>query len=482
MTPGSPLDDVAAPPPPGRPVFRLQGIRKRFGATEALRGVDVELCEGEFVALLGPNGAGKSTLIRILDGVERQDSGEVVVDRGGGLGIVHQDLGLVDYMTVAENLFLGRTRPWLRPGLEVRESRAALRRVGLDDVHPLELVSNLSLGQRTMLAVAKLLHSGASVVVVDEVTAGLHPADARWLVAKLRDAAHAGSTVLMVTHKLREVDGIADRYIVLLDGEVRLDCSATDTSLEALVDLLTTGRRPAPEATVHDGPIRSEVVCQLVGVEVGRAGPVDLAVRAGAITGVTGTLGSGIHEVAYVLAGLMVPAKGEVRVARGVRRTCVPAHRESEGVFPLETEEFNLTAGSWGRWRNGLRLIQQRRLRNECEMVAERLEILPRDLDAHVGQLSGGNQQKTLLGRALIDDPDLIVLCEPTRGVDVATRREIYSQVRAAAAAGAAVFVASSDLEDLTALASDIGVLGADGRIERWVTPDRADELSGALV
>jgi ABC-type sugar transport system ATPase subunit len=477
--------DAAAEPNTTAPVvFELDGISKRYGATQALRDVSLAVRSGEFVALLGPNGAGKSTLIKVLDGVVTADSGTVRVSaEAGGLGIVHQDLGLVENMTVVENLFLGRSRSTLRLGNEAREAKSVLREVGLTGLDPHVLIEDLTLGERTMVAVAKLLGRGDRVVVIDEVTAGLPPVEAEWLVRRLRDAAHLGTTVMMVTHRLREVEGIADRYVVMVDGEVAVDVPSSSVTIDDVIEVMSAGRSVSSHATpahpsADPNGSAADVVCRLVGARCGGAGPIDLELRAGQIVGITGLIGSGLHDVAYMVAGRVRNTGGSIEMDKRIRRGCVPAHRESEAVFPEDTEEFNLTAGEWRRWRGPTGLLRVRAIRAEAERVAAELDIRPHDLEMQVGRLSGGNQQKTVLGRALINDPDLIVLCEPTRGVDVATRREIYAQIRSAAQRGTAVFIASSDVEDLAALAQTVGVMTADGRIDRWIDNVEGTDLS----
>lgn len=466
--------------------FELAGITKRYGATQALDGVDLRLVEGEFVALLGPNGSGKSTLIKVLDGVVAADSGTVAVAGGSdALGVVHQDLGLVETMTVAENIFLGQVRGWVRPGREAHEATRALAEIGINDIDPHELVQELTLGRRAMVAVAKVIHHGARVVVIDEVTAGLHPVEARWLVERLQAAARLGSTVLMVTHKLGEVVDVADRFVVLLDGRVVLQEPASEVTLERLVEVMSSGRRVSVDS-FDGGPepllLEEEPVCALRGAQTLAVGPVDLELHRGQIVGLTGQLGSGLHEIGYLVAGIVKCTRGELRRKPGMRTNCVPAHRESEGVFPEESVEFNLTSGRVRKWRKRARIVSISAMRRESWAIADRLQLKPRDLDARVSELSGGNQQKTVLGRAVIDRPELLVLCEPTRGVDVATRQEIYAQVRAAARGGAAVLVASTDLEDLLAMADVAGLVGPDGTIDRWVQGDDIVELAASLL
>ena len=486
----------------GEVVFELDGIAKQYGPTRALDNVSLQVRAGEFVALLGPNGAGKSTLIKILDGVETQDRGTVRLSpSAGGLGVVHQDLGLVDSLTVVENVFLaGGPFRRLRLRYEVVQAMKALSQVGLPGIDPHALVETLTLGERTLVAVARLLYRGSRVVVIDEVTAGLPPAEAAWLVKHLRQTTENGATVLMVTHRIRELAGMADRYVVMLDGRIGLDASASKVTFEQLIELMSAGRHEpnvvAPEpiehgvrAEIHRGsgdpgdlamgstePAR--VVCSLVAAATARVGPIDLELTAGRIVGVTGVVGPGLYDLAYLVAGRIKATAGTVIVAKGVHRACVPGHRESEGVFPEESVEFNLTAGAWRRWRNAGGLLNVRSIRTDALSTAERLAVKTPSLELQVNRLSGGNQQKTILGRALISRPQLLVLCEPARGVDIVTRREIYSQVRQAASEGVAVLVVSSDLEDLGALAATIGLIGADGRIDRWIDNTTGTDLS----
>jgi ABC-type sugar transport system ATPase subunit len=462
----------------------VDDVQKRFGATRALRGVTCSFSRREFVALLGANGAGKSTLLKILDGVYTADGGSIRV-RGGrrGLGVVHQDLGLVDDMTVAENVFLGASGALVNPRRNASRAAAALAAVGLTGIEPHSLVGSLSLGQRAMVAVARTFDRGADTVVIDEVTAGLHPHEARWVVEQLRVAADLGATVVMVTHKLDEVIGVASRYVVLRDGEVALDAPAEQVSRGRLVEVMSRDRRengpPDRDTPEFD---RDDVVCTLDGVHAGGAGPISMAVPAGVVTALTGPLGSGLHEIAYAAAGLLVPDSGTVVTPRKLRRACVPAHRESEGVFPEDSVEFNVAAGGWRRWQGRAGLLRVRTMRRDCDDAVAALTVTPNRLDATVSELSGGNQQKTLLARALMRDPQLLVLCEPTRGVDVATRQEIYAQVRRIAERGTAVLLASTDYEDIAALADTVGVLGADGRLGQWLTPDHFSELTVDLA
>lgn len=469
--------------PKNKVVFEASKIYKHYGSTKALNDVSLSVREGEFVALLGPNGSGKSTLVKILGGVVPLDSGMIkTMPEFGGIGIIHQDLGLIESMSIAENFYIGPGMKWLNLKEENQFASDALSRVGITQLNPQILIGELSLGQRTMVAVAKLLSHGNRVVVVDEVTAGLPPTEATWLVEHLRNAADLGTTVLMVTHRVREILGFADRYVVLIDGRIESDIPSELATYDKLINLLSAKKnwtsKPISESPeILLAGAGTQIVCQLVKAKYKNTGPIDLNLKCGQIVGITGLVGSGLHEIAYMVAGLVKPSSGSVVIEDHVVSKCIPAHRETEGVFPDETEEFNLAVGNWRRWRRRNGILDIRKMRRESISVSMSLNLVPLNPEMQVSRLSGGNQQKTLLGRSLINDPDLLVLCEPTRGVDVATRQEIYSQIIAAARRGTAVFIASSDVEDLRSIAQVVGIVDIEGVISQWIDNLGADSL-----
>ncbi|WP_182481312.1 ATP-binding cassette domain-containing protein [Nocardioides immobilis] len=465
-----------------RVTVQCRGLTKKYGDHTALDKVDLTLRAGEFVALLGPNGAGKSTLIKLLDGVIACTAGSLRLgsegDAAASAGVIHQDLGLFDDMSVAENLFLGpgMSKPFLSLSSEYRSAEEMLEFVGLSAVDPRTLLRDLSLGQRALIATARLWSRGAEVIVVDEVTASLPRAEAFWLIEHLKGAARKGATVVMVTHRLEEVVGHVDRYVVFVDGKVALD-EGGHVERDALVEVMSSGRNKA--LTTHQsggGEPRGEVVVELTDVSVNRIGPLSLTLHEGSITGLYGSSVSGFHDAAYLVAGVIRPRHGRVKVRPGTKVTCLPAHRDVDGTFPDQTVEFNMSMGNSNRWRR-LGLINLAKMRDEISAAAVELNVIPRNTDAVITTLSGGNQQKALLGRVVADQPGCVVLCEPTRGVDVATRREIYSFVTKLAQDGCAVMVASSDMEDLASLADRIVVIDDDGQVESVIDADGIEEF-----
>jgi ribose transport system ATP-binding protein len=442
--------------------------------------------QGEFIALLGPNGAGKSTLIKLLDGVLRPDGGSLEFGGGGAAGVsagvIHQDLGLFDDLSVAENLFVGRdgSTTVISMTHEQKSAVDSLSFVGLTAVDPRTLLRALSLGERALVATARLWSRGTGVIIVDEVTASLPRAEAFWLLEHLKGAARSGATVVMVTHRLEEVVGHVDRYVVFVDGRLAMDSPAEGVGREELTAVMSSGRHHAPTGDRERSDQQSgEVVVELEQASVNKVGPLSLELRQGLITGVAGSSVSGFHDAAYLVAGVVRPRHGRVKVRPGTKITCLPAHRDVDGTFPDQSVEFNISVGNANRWRK-LGLLNLSSMRRDISSAAEELNVIPRDTDAVITTLSGGNQQKALLGRVVADGPGCVVLCEPTRGVDVATRREIYAFVKKLADQGCAVMVASSDMEDLAALSDRIVVIDDDGRVEKWVSSEHIAEYCTA--
>src|SRR3954471_10901043 len=346
----------------------IKDLHKSFGRNEVLHGIDLTFPAGEFIGLMGPNGAGKSTLIKILGGVYSRTSGEIsyggrpVANLGDlqEVGFIHQDLGLVDDLTIVDNLRLGE-QPMLHFGRLIdraRErdaARLALARVELDR-DPDTLVGELSPAEKALVAIARLLDRGARVLFIDEATSTLPPAEAMRLVDALAHTVSEGATVVMVTHKLSEVLDVAQRVVVILDGRVAANTLSSDLDREALVKMLIVHESQTLEANRHHRPPGQELL-RLEGAYAGRAGPVDLTLRAGEVLGLTGLPGSGLHDVAYLAHGSTKPAKGRVWRAEGARTALVPPHRESQGGFLELSVESNMTMSSIADWRRPSRLI-----------------------------------------------------------------------------------------------------------------------------
>jgi len=462
------------------PRLTVTGLKKSFGSNQVLLGIDLAFEPGQFIGLMGPNGAGKSTLIKILDGLYHADEGqiklddEVVKNLGSRkeCGFIHQDLGLIEDMSIVENLRLGQqplrlAGPILNLKREREAAADAIARVGLDrDVDT--LVSALSPGEKTLVAVARTLDRGARIIFVDEATSTLPAADSRHLTDALRRTVDDGATVIMVSHKLSEILDDTDRVVVILDGEISTDEPTSSLDRAGLVERLVAKES---EMAVEEEVAEIGVGDELISLEAacgGRAGPVDLVLRGGEIIGLTGLPGSGLHDIGFLVHGSMKPTSGRVIASRKIKRALVPPHRETQGGIQLSSVRENLTLSSLSRWRSFGRLLALGREGRDAQSMATDLNVTPGDAEGPYGVLSGGNKQKVIFGRVLLREPQVYVLCEPTRGVDIATRMEIYRLIRKLRSKDVAVLVISSDSEDLFSVCDRIGVVD-DGTVNELV-------------
>jgi ribose transport system ATP-binding protein len=476
------------------PLVRVRGLAKRFGGTVALAGVDLDVHAGSVLALLGPNGAGKSTLIKILAGVHPADAGQITVD-GHPLGnhdasrsmsFIHQDLGLVEWMTVAENIALS-TGYQRRAGLiSWRRTRQrcteALRTVAghLDPEAPIAL---LPPAERSLVAIARALAARAKLIVLDEPTARLPAADCARLFHVLHTLRDRGHGILYVTHRLDEVYEVADAFAVLRDGRLVSRGSPADHSPGRLVHDIT-GEEPAghrPAAAAARGPSVLTLDC----VRTIGAGPVSLEVRAGEALGLVGLTGAGHMELGRTLAGAQALLDGRARlggrpfrprtVADAVRAGVglVPGDRQLEGCLAELTVRENLLANPRAGNRSKTRWISPRRERHEAATMIERFSVRPHDSEAAIATLSGGNQQKVMIGRWLHMGLRLLVLEEPTASVDVGAKAAVHHLLDEALDAGLAVLLVSTDFEE---------VVGVCRRALVFVRGSVAAELSGSSL
>jgi ribose transport system ATP-binding protein len=489
VTDGAPVAEANSSAPLAKEIV-ISGLRKSFGPNEVLHGIDLTFPGGDFIGLMGPNGAGKSTLIKVLDGVYSRSSGEI---RYGGelvsnlgarpeVGFIHQDLGLIDDLSISDNLRLGeepmrRIGPFLDRGRELAAAERALTQVNLE--LPVEtLVGELSPGEKTLVAITRVLERGARVLFVDEATSTLPPGDSRRLIEALNQTAIRGATVIMVSHKLSEILDSTSRVVLLLDGEIAADSPASELDRPALVSMLVAREKEEAQQGVAGAPHAprdiGEELLRFDQVSGGLIDRVDLSLKAGEVVGFTGLPGSGLHDLAHLAHGSMRVTGGKVVRAQGARSALVPPHRESQGGFLEQSTLENLTISSLPRWRSSLRLLRGSSERRDAVEMIERLSITPSDPNAVFGTLSGGNKQKVVFGRTLLSAPQVYVLCEPTRGVDVGTRMEIYRLIGELAEDGAAVLVVTSDSEDLFAVCDRISVIN-DGRLGAFVPADETN-------
>ena len=489
------------------PLLEVRGITKSFAGVAALRGVDFSIVPGEVHCVLGQNGAGKSTLIKVLSGVHTPDAGELlwqgstttIADPTAaldlGIATMYQELDVVDGLTVAENIFLGHE---LSAGgmLKVREAnkraRALLRRLGHPNLSPSREVGSLSPANKQIVSMARALSRDIRLIVMDEPSAVLDSEEVKNLFRVVKELTREGIAVVYISHRLAEIREIGDRITVIKDGRTTASGLLVSATPTAQLITLMTGRdvenvfppavpiaENAPEVLrVHDLSVR------------GVFKPVSFSVRAGEIFGLAGLVGSGRSEILEAIYGALRPSSGEVSVrGKAVRSGSVPSavakgiglspeERKSQGLILDQPIYRNVTLSSFTRFARWM-FLNEKLERSLSRTQLESLELRPADPDRAVGLLSGGNQQKVLLARWLVHGTEVLLLDEPTRGVDVGARAEIYSLIRQLSAAGTAIVVVSSEIEEVLGLADRVLVL-ADGETLNILNAADIDE-SGVL-
>jgi ribose transport system ATP-binding protein len=486
-----------------QPILELRKVSKRFAGVQALDSADFAVARGEIVAIVGENGAGKSTLIKILGGVIPPDDGQIWIDGllrqrhsireadQMGIRLIHQELNLAEHLSIAENIFLGRQPScgprWL-PLVDVRlmhrRTAELLRQVGLQ-LPPQTAVQRLSIAQRQLVEIAKALCTDARLIVFDEPTSSLSLEEANRLLSLIEQLRESGIAIVYVSHRLAEVERLADRVLVLRDGKQVSAIRGSDINRDRLVSLMI-GRDlqqfyHRTNHTLAAGPPALEVDALQY---PGAAAPASFQIRHGEIVGFAGLVGAGRTELARALFGISRTSAGSIlvegcpvslrsptdAVAAGI--ALVPEDRKTCGLLLELAIDFNITLpslprlGRFGRYN-------ARAARAVARHFQTQLSIVTPSLRRRAATLSGGNQQKVVLAKWLALEPRVLILDEPTRGIDVGAKSDIYRLIFELAARGMAVMLISSELEEIIGVADRIVVMH-EGRI--------AGELGGSDI
>ena len=478
-------------------------MTKSFAGVQALRGVDLDVLPGEVHCVLGQNGAGKSTLIKTLAGVHRPDEGtigwmgepvEIATPEAAlelGIATMYQELDVVDGLTIAENIFLGHELArggFTKRSEAARQTKELLRRLGHANLSPHTEVGQLSAANKQIVSMARALSHDIKLMIMDEPSAVLDTEQAKNLFSVVRELTSEGIAVVYITHRLEEIRQIGDRITVLKDGaSMASGLPAADTPTSELIRLMT-GRAvenvfPPAVPVPEDSPLVLDVEgLALAGV----FSDVTFTVRAGEIVGLAGLVGSGRSEIIETVYGARKATAGTVRVAgKRLRRGSVvaaveagvglsPEERKSQGLVLDEPIFVNVTLSSVSRFARAGFLDERAERRVAGEQI-EALELRPANPDRPTRTLSGGNQQKILLARWLVHGTRVLLLDEPTRGVDVGARAEIYALIRRLSAAGNAVVIVSSEIEEVLGLADKVLVI-SDGRVLQTLPASQIDE------
>ncbi len=475
------------------PLLAMRGIHKSYPGVQALRGVDLELHSGEVLALLGENGAGKSTLVKVLAGACNPDAGTIALDGQpitvrspldalqAGISVIYQEFNLVGTLTAAANIFLGQERArlgWLQKKEERRLARALFERIGVD-IDPAALCRELTVAQQQVVEIAKALASDTRILVMDEPSAALTPAEVERLFGVMRDLKREGLGIIYISHRLEEVFAIADRVMVLRDGNHVGTLGIRDVNREQLIEMMV-GRKLEQEFPRRNVPIGEP---RLVAHNLcrGRAvRDVSLEVRRGEVVALTGLVGSGRTETLRLLFGAD-PGDGgtitldghplEIRNPRAAIRAglaLLTEDRKAQGLVLAHSVRENFALPNLKHWSR-LGWINRRDERMALRRQVDSLHIRLAGTEQRVDTLSGGNQQKVVLAKWLEQNCAVVLFDEPTRGIDVGAKVEIYQLINALAAEGKAILFVSSEMPEVLGMADRILVMH-EGRITGEIT------------
>jgi len=488
-------------------ILRLEEVSKRYGGVHALERASFACAPGRIHALLGENGAGKSTLIKVMAGVVQPDEGRIVVEGterhfahpqeavAAGIACIFQELSLMPDLSVADNICI--TNPPRRRGLidrsaQRRIAEAALARAGAEGIHPLAPVASLSLSRRQMVEIAKALAREPKILILDEATSALAAADVERVFALLHRLRDEGLAIVYISHRMNEVAALADDCSVFRNGRhVATFAAGTRSNAETVAMMIGRDIEHAYPPKPAPSPERD---ARATAIEVknlswdGRLHDIDLAVRRGEIVGLGGLDGQGQREFFLALFGVLRGVAGEVRLdgepvavrsprdakRAGIGIALVPEDRKTDGLMLPMSVRDNLSFAALDRFSRAGVVVASAETAAVNEIV-RRLSIKAPELADAAGTLSGGNQQKVVIAKWLLNAPRIVLLNDPTRGIDVGTKQEIHQLLRRLADDGAAVLLYSTDYAELIGCCDRVAVF-LDGRIVRWLAGDDLNE------
>ena len=473
-------------------ILQMQGIEKRFGGVSALKGVDFSIASGEVVGLVGENGAGKSTLMKILGGVYQPDAGTLLLDDtpvrihsvadaiSRGIAFIHQELNVLGNLDVAANVFLGREPVrggFLRLIDRKRmhaDTQTYLERLGLD-VPTTTLISDLPIAHQQMVEIAKALSLNARLLIMDEPTSSLTLSETARLLEVVREVRDQGVAIIYISHRLSEVEAIADRALVLRDGANAGSLAREEITHDRMVNLMVGRNLESfyrhPEGAAEEGFFQVERLRtnrypqQTVSFSIGR----------GEILGLAGLVGAGRTEVAEALFGVNSASESSVLLDRKPLRVSsardainngvylIPEDRRQAGLIIEDAIRQNITLPALGRYATG-GIVDRDRERRAAIDVCDKLNVKAPSVEVKTANLSGGNQQKVVLAKWLSLDPRVLIFDEPTRGIDVGAKAEIYDLMRQLAKSGVAILMISSDMEEVLNISDRVAVMH-EGRL-----------------
>jgi ABC-type sugar transport system ATPase subunit len=462
--------------------LQIRNVSKSFGENKVLSDINMDVRKGEVHALIGENGAGKSTLVKIIGGIYSRDAGEILIDGEAvdfkdplqamrmGISIVHQELSLVPNATVAENIYLRReitNRLGFNDWSKINQQAAEVfQRINLD-VDSTELVGMLSVGMQQLVEVAKAIALNARIVIMDEPTSSLSENEIPDLFRVIRSLRDQGISIIFISHKLTELFEISDRITVLRDGEYVGTVDTAASSSDEIIRMMV-GRHLGDLFPQHASQI-GDVVFECRGLSLfGRAKDVNFKIRRGEILGLSGLVGAGRTEAMRALVNADLRSSGQFwmngeeitienpqdAIGKGIYY--VSEDRKSSGLFLSSSITWNVAMASLDRMKKSLGMLDQSKMHDTAEGFIKTMDVRPADQRVHTGNLSGGNQQKVLLSMALCTGPRLLIVDEPTRGVDIGAKSLIHKRLREIAEQGACVIVISSEMPEIIGMSDRI--------------------------
>jgi ribose transport system ATP-binding protein len=466
-------------------LLQLENICKSYPGVHALKSINLQVERGEIHALLGENGAGKSTLMKILAGVEHQDQGSILIDGteqhfatyheaiAAGIGIVFQEFSLIPYLTAVENIFLGHELVnavgWLRKAQMRDKSIALFDRLGVQ-INLDCPVQHLSVAEQQFVEIAKALALEARLLILDEPTATLTPTEAELLFGIMRELKSQGVAVIFISHHLEEIFQVCDRISVLRDGSNVGALTVADSDIDTLVEMMVGRRLDASFPPKHAGP-PGEVVLEVRDIQLSKNGPHNhFSLHRGEILGFAGLVGSGRTELALGVMGALSVVSKDVRLhgqsvnlsdpaaalAHGIG--LLPESRKSEGLIVDFSIRENISLNNLGKYEGHSHLLDRGKENRTTDLLMKQLSIKAPTCESRVLNLSGGNQQKVVIARWLNHHCDILIFDEPTRGIDVGAKAEIYSLMRQLTAQGFAIIMISSELPEIIGMCDRVAV------------------------
>ena len=467
----------------GTPILKMEGISKSFPGVKALDNVSLNVYDGEAMALVGENGAGKSTLMKILSGVYKKDDGSMFLGdkslevsgpkdaAGQGIAIIHQELNLIPYLTVYENIFLGREiqskSGKLNKKLMIEKSKEYLEKLN-QDISPSELVKNLSIARQQMVEIAKALSLNAKVIIMDEPTDALTDTEVEILFKVIEDLKTEGKGIVYISHRLKEIFEVCERVTVLRDGQYIAEKTIEELDEDEIIRLMV-GRSLDEQFPYVETDFQEEVL-RVQNLSNEYVKDINFTLKKGEILGVSGLVGAGRTELAKTLYGLYKKQTGTIwlhnkeinvktpKEALKAGISYVSEDRKKDGLILIMNVKENMTISSLEKYEKATGLNKKKE-QNDVQEYREKMNIKTPSIEQKVKNLSGGNQQKVAIAKALLTNPEILILDEPTRGVDVGAKKEIYDLINKLKKEGKSIIMISSEMPEVLGMSDRILVM-----------------------